>query len=86
MYKTRCSRLDLVIIPLVKVFIWGCARWNLELQDESDAYAFFYDFCSKPCRGKANFFERRVGDYQKASIMSSLDGGKNYVFKIDEDF
>ncbi|RVW55489.1 Ribonucleoside-diphosphate reductase small chain A [Vitis vinifera] len=37
-------------------------------------------------RGKANFFERRVGDYQKASIMSSLDGGKNYVFKIDEDF
>ena len=37
-------------------------------------------------RGKANFFERRVGDYQKASVMSSLDGGKNYVFKIDEDF
>ena len=37
-------------------------------------------------QGKANFFERRVGDYQKASIMSSLDGGKNYVFKIDEDF
>ncbi|KDP40092.1 hypothetical protein JCGZ_02090 [Jatropha curcas] len=37
-------------------------------------------------QGKANFFERRVGDYQKASVMSSLDGGKNYVFKIDEDF
>ncbi|KAJ8766326.1 hypothetical protein K2173_022385 [Erythroxylum novogranatense] len=38
-------------------------------------------------QGKANFFERRVGDYQKASIMSGLaDGGKNYVFKIDEDF
>ncbi|KAL6341593.1 hypothetical protein AAG906_032713 [Vitis piasezkii] len=36
--------------------------------------------------GNANFFQRRMGDYQKASIMSSLDGGKNYVFKIDEDF
>lgn len=38
-------------------------------------------------QGKANFFERRVGDYQKASVMSSLqNGGKNYVFKLDEDF
>jgi ribonucleoside-diphosphate reductase subunit M2 len=38
-------------------------------------------------RGKANFFERRVGDYQKASVMSSLqDAVKNFVFKIDEDF
>ncbi|GMN46579.1 hypothetical protein TIFTF001_015757 [Ficus carica] len=38
-------------------------------------------------QGKANFFERRVGDYQKASVMPSLqDGGKNFVFKLDEDF
>lgn len=38
-------------------------------------------------RGKANFFERRVADYQKASIMSNLkDGTKNFVFKLDEDF
>ncbi|KAK6913864.1 Ribonucleotide reductase small subunit family [Dillenia turbinata] len=38
-------------------------------------------------QGKANFFERRVGEYQKASIMSSLqDGGKDFVFKLDEDF
>ncbi|KAG6664407.1 hypothetical protein CIPAW_02G090900 [Carya illinoinensis] len=38
-------------------------------------------------QGKTNFFERRVGEYQKASVMSSLqDGGKNYVFKLDEDF
>ncbi|KAJ0091931.1 hypothetical protein Patl1_25471 [Pistacia atlantica] len=38
-------------------------------------------------QGKANFFERRVGDYQKASIMSSLqNGGRNYDFKLDEDF
>ncbi|KAI3880351.1 hypothetical protein MKW92_044156 [Papaver armeniacum] len=39
-------------------------------------------------QGKANFFERRVGDYQKASVMSNLqDGGEaNYVFKLDADF
>lgn len=38
-------------------------------------------------RGKTNFFERRVGDYQKASVMSNLkDGNKNYVFNLDEDF
>ncbi|GMP51703.1 hypothetical protein CsSME_00017835 [Camellia sinensis var. sinensis] len=42
---------------------------------------------TKPSRGKANFFERRVGDYQKASVMSNLqDGGKNFIFKLDEDF
>nr|KYP44402.1 hypothetical protein KK1_034089 [Cajanus cajan] len=29
----------------------------------------------------------KVGDYQKASVMSSLqDVGKNFVFKLDEDF
>nr|DAD33555.1 TPA_asm: hypothetical protein HUJ06_012406 [Nelumbo nucifera] len=37
-------------------------------------------------QGKANFFERRVGDYQKSSVMSSLQDGGNYVFKLDEDF
>ena len=36
------------------------------------------------CR-KANFVERRA--YQKASVMSSLqDDGRNYIFKMDEDF
>lgn len=38
-------------------------------------------------QGKANFFERRVGDYQKASVMSNLqDGSQNFVFKMDADF
>lgn len=47
----------------------------------------FFFFFSPLDRGKANFFERRVGDYQKASVMSSLqDGMKNYEFKLDEDF
>jgi ribonucleoside-diphosphate reductase subunit M2 len=38
--------------------------------------------------GKTNFFEKRVGDYQKASVMNSLNGGgaADHVFSIDEDF
>ncbi|QCR23706.1 ribonucleoside-diphosphate reductase small subunit [Pontibacter sp. SGAir0037] len=34
-------------------------------------------------QGKTNFFEKRVGDYQKAGVMSDKD--KN-VFSLDEDF
>ncbi|KAL6509167.1 hypothetical protein OROGR_022477 [Orobanche gracilis] len=38
-------------------------------------------------QGKTNFFEKRVGDYQKASVMSSLNGnGASHVFNLDEDF
>ncbi|MQM23933.1 hypothetical protein Taro_057003 [Colocasia esculenta] len=38
-------------------------------------------------QGKTNFFEKRVGEYQKASVMSSLNGdGAIHVFKLDEDF
>lgn len=38
-------------------------------------------------QGKTNFFEKRVGEYQKASVMSSLNGnGATHVFKLDEDF
>ncbi|CAI9763135.1 unnamed protein product [Fraxinus pennsylvanica] len=38
-------------------------------------------------QGKTNFFEKRVGEYQKASVMSCLNGnGDTHVFKIDEDF
>nr|XP_043608323.1 ribonucleoside-diphosphate reductase small chain-like [Erigeron canadensis] len=39
-------------------------------------------------RGKTNFFEKRVGEYQKASVMSSLNGygSDSHVFKMDEDF
>ncbi|MFN4235171.1 MAG: ribonucleoside-diphosphate reductase small subunit [Bacteroidia bacterium] len=33
--------------------------------------------------GKTNFFERRVGEYQKAGVMS---GKEENVFKLDEDF
>ncbi|CAH8365799.1 unnamed protein product [Eruca vesicaria subsp. sativa] len=41
------------------------------------------------CLGKTNFFEKRVGDYQKASVMSSVNGGgafDNHMLSLDEDF
>jgi len=34
-------------------------------------------------QGKTNFFEKRVGEYQKAGIMSD---GDNHTFSMDEDF
>jgi ribonucleoside-diphosphate reductase beta chain len=35
------------------------------------------------CEGKTNFFEKRVGEYSKASV--GAETGK-YLFKLDEDF
>ncbi|KAG6508907.1 hypothetical protein ZIOFF_034290 [Zingiber officinale] len=38
-------------------------------------------------QGKTNFFEKRVGEYQMASVMSSLNSDEaNHEFKLDEDF
>lgn len=38
-------------------------------------------------QGKTYFFEKRVGEYQKASVMNSVNGnGGNHVFSMDEDF
>lgn len=34
-------------------------------------------------QGKTNFFEKRVGDYQKTGVAT---GDKGFVFKLDEDF
>jgi len=41
-------------------------------------------------QGKANFFEHRVDQYQKANVMHSIDGAtegfENFVFRTDVDF
>lgn len=39
-------------------------------------------------QGKTNFFEKRVGEYQKASVMAGLrdTNSNNHVFRLDEDF
>jgi len=41
---------------------------------------------TEPCerRGKTNFFEKRVGEYQKAGVMNSLNGdGHSIAFDAD---
>jgi ribonucleoside-diphosphate reductase beta chain len=35
-------------------------------------------------QGKTNFFEKRVGDYQKSGVLSS--DAKSQAFSLDEDF
>jgi len=37
-------------------------------------------------QGKTNFFEKRVGEYQKAGVMSSMDGASAGGFCMDADF
>jgi ribonucleotide reductase beta subunit family protein with ferritin-like domain len=39
-------------------------------------------------QGKTNFFEKRVGEYQKAGVMNSVSGETkpNHSFTLDEDF
>ena len=38
-------------------------------------------------QGKTNFFEKRVGEYQKSGVMNSLTaGGSANAFSLDEDF
>ena len=43
-----------------------------------------------PCRGKTNFFEKRVGEYQKSGVMAGLggaEGGKSAAtLSFDDDF
>merc|ERR1711966_303556 len=37
-------------------------------------------------QGKTNFFEKRVGEYQKAGVMASLDSADTAAFSLDVDF
>ena len=37
-------------------------------------------------RGKTNFFEKRVGEYQKAGVMNSLGNGGAHAIEFDADF
>lgn len=39
-------------------------------------------------QGKANFFEKRVSEYQRSGVVASVDPGRKteYVFTMEEDF
>ncbi len=38
------------------------------------------------CRGKTNFFEKRVGEYQKSGVMAGLDSSNRHEINFDADF
>ena len=54
------------------------------------AHLISLSFISVSTRGKSNFFERRVGEYQRANVMQSREeGGRpfgEHVFTLDADF
>ena len=57
----------------------GCSKvWN------SNNPFDFMDMIS--LQGKTNFFEKRVGDYQKAGVMKTKDAPDSTKFSIEEDF
>jgi len=37
-------------------------------------------------QGKTNFFEKRVGEYQKANVMAATDKANHHQFTLDADF
>ena len=37
-------------------------------------------------QGKTNFFEKRVGEYQKAGVMGNNSSSEESKFTLDEDF
>jgi hypothetical protein len=47
-------------------------------------------YCVCALQGKTNFFERRVGEYQKAGVMANRANERitfeQFVFTTDEDF
>jgi ribonucleotide reductase beta subunit family protein with ferritin-like domain len=46
------------------------------------------DMSLQTCRGKTNFFEKRVGEYQKAGVMANInkESTDTHRFSLEEDF
>ncbi|KAG2320959.1 hypothetical protein Bca52824_014172 [Brassica carinata] len=80
----------------VKSMVWDAA----EIEKEFACYALpcalvgmnrdlMSQYILISLQGKTNFFEKKVGDYQKASVMLSVNGDgafDNHVLSLDEDF
>lgn len=67
----------------------ACASALRKRSDPADAFRVrsgLADVQRLCCRGKTNFFERRVGEYQKNGVMAGLTAGGGNNFALDEDF
>ena len=60
-------------------------RWLVELGYDKKYHASNpFDFMEMiSLQGKTNFFEKRVGDYQKSGVLSSKE---DQAFSLEEDF
>jgi len=56
------------------------------IYDETEAYNPFNWMELISLQGKTNFFEKRVGEYQRAGVMNSLNEEDKRAFALDEDF
>ncbi|MDF3820457.1 ribonucleotide-diphosphate reductase subunit beta [Leptospira sp. 96542] len=87
-FITESLSVDLIGMnaKLMKQYIEFVAdRWLIELGFEKFYYVTNpFDFMELiSLQGKTNFFEKRVGDYQKAGVMNSTE---NFTFSLNEDF
>ncbi|MEX2593032.1 MAG: ribonucleotide-diphosphate reductase subunit beta [Anditalea sp.] len=72
-----CQYIEFVADRLLQEL--GCDKaWN-----SSNPFDFM-DMIS--LQGKTNFFEKRVGDYQKAGVMKAKDASDSAKFSVEEDF
>ncbi|CAD7945431.1 unnamed protein product [Amoebophrya sp. A25] len=85
--KSESSRLD-TILPLLLL-----QATHLILYDKLFNVKNPFDWMELiSLQGKTNFFEKRVGDYQKAGVMKAAEtttegaGNDAHAFSMDEDF
>jgi hypothetical protein len=62
-----------------------CTVSTHNLSDDGLTHTTLLSSCLHHLRGKTNFFEKRVGEYQKSGVMAGLDGAMR-SFQLDADF
>ena len=61
------------------------SKWFVKLDLECIQYSYYTCFMENiSLEGKTNFFERRVGEYQRSNVMHGRED--NFVFTTDADF
>ena len=77
--KLMCQYIEFVADRLLGEL--GCSK----IYHKSNPFPFM-DMIN--LEGKTNFFEKRVGEYQKAGVMTSVKQSidKQFLFTVDEDF
>jgi Ribonucleotide reductase, small chain len=97
----QCAAAAIHLLRILTCYRCRCARIMCAACAASDGGGGVSQDCCQPsgtvrglsrqlanrhCRGKTNFFERRVGEYQKSSVMAGLTTGGGHAFSTEEDF